>query len=316
MLLSVVTVILAGLTVIADLGQPLRAIINLLRYARPQSPFFGSFTLVIAGYLFAGLTYLFLDGRRDAAICARRTQGALGGFFRFWAAGYQDTAAERQRHDRVTFWLGIATLPLLVMANSTLGLVFGIQSGRPGWFGTLQAPAFVVLGALSGVGLIAVLVAILRSTLHTENQLPPRIFTWLSNTLMVLSAAYLYFMVVGWLTASYAGGEQGASVTQAMLTGEYAWLYWASVAGLVLPLAVLFGQFAMQRFSVAVIVLSGLLVNAAVIIQRYLIVARNCHLWGPRRGLYLVRGQTRWSVAAHESARRPGTHGRLSPGLL
>ena len=65
--LTVVSLVLAGLVVVADLGQPLRGIVNLFRYARPQSPFFGTFSLVIAGYLFASVVYLYLDGRRDAA---------------------------------------------------------------------------------------------------------------------------------------------------------------------------------------------------------------------------------------------------------
>ncbi|MDR7585989.1 MAG: hypothetical protein QN158_10450, partial [Armatimonadota bacterium] len=48
-LLTVVALILAAFSVLPDLGQPLRGIVNLFRYARPQSPFFGTFTLVISG---------------------------------------------------------------------------------------------------------------------------------------------------------------------------------------------------------------------------------------------------------------------------
>src|SRR4030042_3075905 len=55
--LTIVSVVLAALMIIIDLGQPGRGIINLLRYARPQSPFFGTFTLVISPYLFASLDY-------------------------------------------------------------------------------------------------------------------------------------------------------------------------------------------------------------------------------------------------------------------
>ena len=54
-LLTVVSLVLATIAILADLGQPLRGVVNLFRYARPQSPFFGTFTLVIAGYLVPSL---------------------------------------------------------------------------------------------------------------------------------------------------------------------------------------------------------------------------------------------------------------------
>ncbi|MCS7296447.1 MAG: polysulfide reductase NrfD, partial [Dehalococcoidia bacterium] len=47
-LLTIVSLVLGAFSVLADLGQPLRGITNLFRYARPQSPFFGTFSLVMA----------------------------------------------------------------------------------------------------------------------------------------------------------------------------------------------------------------------------------------------------------------------------
>lgn len=113
--LTVSALVLAAMSTIADLGQPVRGVINLFRYARPQSPFYGTFTLVLSGYLFASLIYLYLDGRRDAARLAR-VDSRLRWFHRRWAAGYADTAAERDRHRRSSFWLSLAIIPLLVTA--------------------------------------------------------------------------------------------------------------------------------------------------------------------------------------------------------
>jgi hypothetical protein len=48
-LLSVGAVILGAISIMVDLGRPIEGITNLFLYARPQSPFFGTFTLVIAG---------------------------------------------------------------------------------------------------------------------------------------------------------------------------------------------------------------------------------------------------------------------------
>lgn len=271
-LLTVVSLILAGFVILPDMGRPWRGIVNLFLYARPQSPFFGTFTLVIAGYLFASLVYLYLDGRRDAAICARRITGWRRNFYRLWAAGYKDTPAEQERYNRASFWLGIAILPLLVTAHSTLGFIFGLQVARPGWFSALQAPGFVILAGVSGVGLLIVIVAILRRLMGAKDQLNLDVFKWLNNFLMVLIIAYLYFMVVEWLTSSYAAHHHEMNISTTLLTGKFAWLYWLSVAFLGIPLILLFGQFVRNRYSLTLMVLSGVLVNLAAIGKRFLIV--------------------------------------------
>lgn len=271
-LLTVIALILGALSVMVDVGQPLRALINLPRYGRPMSPFFGTFTLVISGYLFASLVYLYLAGRRDAALCAERSQGALGKFYRLWAAGYRDTSAERERHERATFWLALAILPLLVTAHSTLGVVFGLQIGRAGWYSALQAPGFVILAGVSGIGHLIVIAAIFRWLLGERDRLNLKLFQWLANILMVLIVTYLYFMVVEWLTMSYEPHHHEARVSAAILKGEYAPVFWVSVASLVVPFVMLFLQFLTGQYRVGVTVLSGVLVNLAAIGKRYLLV--------------------------------------------
>ncbi|MFQ5914829.1 MAG: NrfD/PsrC family molybdoenzyme membrane anchor subunit, partial [Nitrospinota bacterium] len=271
-LLTVICLLLAAPSIILDLGRPLRGIVNLFLYARPQSPFFGTFTLVIAGYLFASLVYFYLAGRRDAALCAERSRGGLRRFYRVWAAGYGDTPEERERHRRTSFWLAIAILPLLVTAHSTLGFVFGLQVGRPGWFSALQAPGFVVMAGVSGLGLLIVIGAIMRRALGVQDQLDMQVFKWLGNFLMILTVTYLYFTVVEWLTTTYAAHHHEVAISTALLVGEYAWLFWLSVGTLVVAFVLLFAQFLTGRYRLGVMVLSGILVNAAAIGKRYLIV--------------------------------------------
>ena len=269
--LTVSALLLAALSTIADLGQPVRGVVNLFRYARPQSPFYGTFTLVLSGYLFASLVYLFLDGRRDAARMAR-FDGRLRWLHRGWASGYRDTEPERERHRRASFWLAVAIIPLLVTAHSTLGFVFGLQVGRPGWYSALQAPAFVIMAGASGIGVLTVLAAVFRRTLRQESKLTNDVFATLGRFSMVLLAIYLYFMVVELLTVSYAGAEHERQVSEAILTGDYAWVYWSSVVLLVLPFAALLWQAIRHRWSIGLLVACGIAVNLAAIGKRFLIV--------------------------------------------
>jgi molybdopterin-containing oxidoreductase family membrane subunit len=269
--LTVIALILGALSILADLGQPLRGVVNLFLYARPQSPFFGTFTLVIAGYLFASLVYLYLDSRRDAALCAR-VPSRLRWLHRLWAAGYRDTPAERARHRRVSFWLAVAIIPLLVVAHSTLGFVFGLQVGRPGWYSALQAPAFVILAGVSGLGLLILLAAAMRWVLKERERLSPAVFSWMGKFLMVLLLVYFYLLIVELLTSTYAAHHHEVRLTNALLFGEFAWIYWLSVASLAVPLVLLAWQSFTGRWNLPALVVSGVLVNVAAVGKRYLIV--------------------------------------------
>jgi Ni/Fe-hydrogenase subunit HybB-like protein len=270
-LLTVVSLILGALAIMADLEHPWRAIVNLLRYGRPQSPFFGTFTMVIAGYLFASLVYLYVTSRRDAAMLATR-ESRFHGLYRFVAAGWTDTERQRRIDRRVTFWLAIAILPMLVIAHSTVGFVFGLQTGRPGWFGTLQAPGFVVLAGVSGIGNLVMLAAIVRWSTRTKERITVDAFSWLGKLLLGLLITYLYFTAVEILTITYQPGSSEQSLSEALLSGTYAWIFWGAIASLVIAAVLLIWQALTRRWSISVVVATGVLVNIGAVAKRYLIV--------------------------------------------
>lgn len=270
-LLTVISLILGAFSVIADVGQPARAFVNLSRYARPQSPLFGTFTLVISGYLFASLVYLYLAGRRDAYLMTLKNT-PLRWFYRAWAAGYTDTPAQQRRHSLTSFWLAIAILPLLITAHSTLGLVFGLQVGRPGWFSALQAPSFVILAGVSGIGLLLVIASIVRIVLPGGDRLSLESFRWLGLFLLVSVLAYLYFVVVEVMTGFYAGHEREQAVVRLMLWGKYALIFWPSLALLVMSAGLLLLQAFFRWWNLPTLIACGVMVNLAAIGKRYLIV--------------------------------------------
>jgi molybdopterin-containing oxidoreductase family membrane subunit len=270
-LLTVVALLLGALAIVVDLGQPLRGLVILFRYARPQSPFFGTFSLVVSGYLFSSLVYLYLTSRPDAARLAE-SPSRLRPLYRLWAAGYEPTVDQQARDRKVTFWLALAILPLLIVAHSSLGFVFGLQVGRPGWFGTLQAPAFVVLAGVSGIGHLIVLAALVRRVLHQEHRIGIEAFTWLGRFLMLLLFAYLYFVVVEIFTSIYQPSATEQRISDALLTGEYAWIFWGSVAALVLPALGLAWMAVTKKWRIGWMVLLGVSVNLGAIGKRYLVV--------------------------------------------
>jgi len=271
-LLTAVSLMVGVLAVVIDLGKPIRGIINMFLYVRPQSPFFGTFTLVAVGVLLTSLVFLYLNGRRDAMQLAE-IDSRLRWFYRLWAAGYHDTDAEWERHRRVIFWLSILVVPLVIIALSTEGLVFGIQVGRPGWFGSLQAPDFIMLAAASGLANLIVLTAIVRRVLNADNSLlPPIVFKWLGGLLLAATAAALYFQIVELFTLLYATPEGERLLADALIRGPYAWIFWSELALLLFGFAMLILQAARRTWSVVALVVAAVAISTSAVAERYLTV--------------------------------------------
>jgi Ni/Fe-hydrogenase subunit HybB-like protein len=271
-LLTIAALLAGACVVVADLGRPGHGLLELPALARPSSPFFGTFTLVVAGYLFSSLVAFFLTGRRDAATMVRIGPRGLRWFYRCWASGYRFTADEHARHGRTTFWLAITILPLLVCAHSTLGLIFGIQAGRPGWYSALQAPGFLVLAGASGTGMLILAVVILRRMLRLRAQIPDSAIHWLGGFLWVLALVYLYFTVVEELTATYAGPTMDRHVAHSIVTGGYSTSFWVYVGTMFVGFAIPFLQYLRGKPSVTGIAIAAALVNVGALVKRLLIV--------------------------------------------
>lgn len=272
-LTTIIALSLGACCILADLGRPLAGLLNLPRYARVMSPFFGTFTLVISGYLFASVVYFYLSGRADAATLLPRVKfWPLKLYYRLWAFGFKGTPEDHRRHANSSFWLSLFILPLLITAHSTLGFIFGIQSSRPGWYSALQAPGFVVMAGVSGTGVILVIAAAVRRLMGLQDVITEKAFKWLGILLMILSVVYLYFMIVEELTAHYAAPAIENALAHELTAGVYAPYFWTTVGGLAIAFALLFYQYVRGTTSIALHVLAGILVNVAAVAKRFIIV--------------------------------------------
>lgn len=263
----------AAACVMADQGRPFDALTKLPRLARPSSPFFGTFTMIEAGYLFSGVVLFFLDGRQDASLLLQRgARWPLRWVLRVWASGFHDTPSQRWRHRRVTFWLSLGVLPMLVVAHATLGFVFGIQGGRPGWFSAHQAPAFVILAGLSGTATLVLAALGLRWLFRLHDRMPNESFRWLSNAMWVLAAVYLFFLVVETLTATYAAPEADRRLAAEILTGHFAPLFWLTLGNFVLTFVIPFQAYLRKKLDIPGLAIAAVIVNVAAVSRRMLIV--------------------------------------------
>jgi len=283
-LITIISLILGALCVLADQGRVFYALLNLPRYARPMSPMFGTFTLVISGYLSASLIYFYLSSRKDAFELSKYFENSKLKrlLYKVWAAGWKGDLSQEKRHETSSFWLAIFILPLLVTAHSTLGFIFGIQAGRPGWFSALQAPGFVIMAGISGTGLIILVAYILRKIYRLDEVIGEKTFYTLGFMLFVLCIIYLYFTIVEELTAHYAAPEKDRYIAHQITTGKFAPVFWINVLCLILPAIFLFYQTVSRKVNIALTALAGVIVNVSAVLKRFLIVVPS-----QTHGLYL-----------------------------
>jgi hypothetical protein len=166
----------------------------------------------------------------------------------------------------------LTILPLLIIAHSTLGFIFGIQSGRPGWYSALQAPAFVVLAGVSGTGALILLAMLGRRMFGLRDRLPVSAIRWLGNFLWVLCLVYLYFMIVEELTATYAAPRADRELAHEVVTGKFAPSFWITVSALFVAFLLPFLMYLSNRFSMVGLAIAAVLANVAAVFKRLLIV--------------------------------------------
>ena len=268
--LSLAAIVVGLLSIMADLGQPFRAVGSLLQFARPQSPFYGTMLLALT-YLVGVLVFIYLDGRRDAALLARRPS-RLAWLYRAWASGYQDTAAARGRHARVAFWLGVTMLALLLLYHTTLGLVFALLESRPVWSTGLLPVWHFALNIISGLGGALILVAAaLRLVLGERAQLNMELFRALANILLVSIAALALVVYIEVMSGYYSGNPVLVGVLRENMFGTYAGLSGAAFLMMVTAFVLLGWQF-LRGHKLSLIVVSAALVLVGAFLARYVVV--------------------------------------------
>ncbi len=239
--------------VLADLGRPMAAMVNLPLFGRPRSPFFGTFTLVAGASLLATVVHLGLASRPQ---WAERPQTAW--LWRSLACGWKETASARWRRERVDFWLSLALLPLFLGGIVILGIVFGVRAGRPGWQGGFEVVTFVVSGGAAGCSLLAL-----------ATRAPTR--ANVLRLLGVLTSLTVLLVVAGEILALRTPYSSVQRYARALLDGPYRNLYWAELV--LFFLAAIMSLVTWRKTASGIwSAITALLVCAAVFIERFLVL--------------------------------------------
>jgi molybdopterin-containing oxidoreductase family membrane subunit len=261
----------AALSVLADQGRPYVALANLTYFARPESPFFATFTTVGAVCLFGSLVHYVLARRPDLAVYAQRPS--------FWqplqrclAAGYRGTPGQRRRRQQVGFWMSLLMLPALAFPLAALAIIFTVRPGRPWPLAMCEAVAFTFASGVAGLGLLVLAAALVGWLSGPVAGLGPRGFARLGRGLLLVDALAV-LSVVAAAIGGFASGEPAAAALARALIGEpYGGLFWSELGLFFLAGFMLWRSLLRKSLRPGVVVGASVLSLLAVFLQRYLLL--------------------------------------------
>jgi len=271
--LTLASLMMAGLSIVIDLGRPDRSFLLVTKFAARigSSPLLWDITAV-ATYLILSTTYLYLPMREDLKIVRDRMTGWKKKMYEITLPGYGEDEAPVIK--RLSWWMAVTILPVMVMVHTTVAWIFSLLSNRPLWFGAAAGPYFIAAAVASGLASVVVIAAVLRKLFHWEDILPPEIFRGLGNVLSIITLTYLYMMLIEQFTARFAGPAGEFFVSEAWLFGEFAIIFWSiTTIGLVLPCAYLLVQaFRPGKINITMTAIVSLVIVIAMWFKRYIII--------------------------------------------
>lgn len=235
-LMAIACLILAMSFILLDLGRPDRMLF-LVRHWRIQSPLIWDVTVVNA-YLVISLTYGYFGTRADLVRAAEAYPWRRR-LYRLLALGYMDLSPRALERDRrILRVLAMVGLVGAIALHTVTAWILGLIKARPGWYGAIMAPLFIVSATVSGLALLLASVVFCRRVLRLP--IEARVIQSLGKLLAAAIPVLGYFLFAELLTVLYAREPAALRVFDEMMFGRYAPVFWGNlILGLVAPMALL-----------------------------------------------------------------------------
>ena len=228
---AVVTLLMALLSIVADLGHMTRAW-HVLLYANFKSPMAWMIYLYSA-YFAVLLAELWLLLRVDF-VKGQNAPGAKGQVYRFLAFGSTEASeASRLRDRRRVKTLATLGVPLAICFHGGVGALFGVVAARPHWHSGLFPILFILSALVSGGALLTVIAATFKDGWERNQEI---VFT-LGKLVLALFLLDLLFQVSELLVGFYGAIPSHVAGMKLMLKGPFWWVFWIGqvLVGTLLP---------------------------------------------------------------------------------
>jgi molybdopterin-containing oxidoreductase family membrane subunit len=267
--IAVAAIIMAGLTIIIDMGRPER-IYNIFLHGRLQSPIIWD-VLVISTYLVISLLLLYFPLLPDFAILKKyyaknpkwsKIYGAL-------SLNWIGSKVQVTLYNKSINILSVLIIPVAFGIHTVTAWLFA-TTYRPGWDSSNFGPYFIAGAFVAGAGAVVVVMSVLRKIYHLEEYITDMHFDKMGKLLVLLCLIYLYFNVNEYLIPAYKTTEEESEHLHQLFFGDYALLFWSVIiGGLVVPTIVLLFKAGRKPIP---LFLMGILVVLGAWWKRYIIV--------------------------------------------
>ena len=258
--IAVAAIIMAGLTIIIDMGRPER-IYNIFLHGRLQSPIIWD-VLVISTYLFISLMLLFFPLLPDFAILKKyyKKQPKLSKWYGLFSLNWKGNKEQVTLYNKSINTLSILIIPVAFGIHTVTAWLFA-TTYRPGWDSSNFGPYFIAGAFVAGAGAVVVIMSVLRKVYHLEAYITDLHFDKMGKLLVLLCLVYLYFNVNEYLVPAYKTTTEEAAHLYSLFLGDYAFLFWSAIiGGLIIPIMVLLfknGRKPIPLFIVGILVVVG-----------------------------------------------------------
>ena len=261
--MTIFAAVCAGIYPIIHLGRPwffywLAPYPNTMNlWPQFKSPLLWDFIAILT-YVVASLLFFLLGLLPDmAALRDRATTRATQVVYGVLAMGFRGTGLQWRRYHAAYGVMAGIMAPLVCSVHSVVGLDFA-ASAMPGWYSTQYPPFFVFGAALSGFGMVLLLLVPLRRLLDLRAYITARHLDVLCRLLLTASIAVSYCYVMDAFDVFYGG--EAATKTQFIerITGQYAVVYWATLGlNCLLPHLLWFRALRIRPWSVVLVSLGA-----------------------------------------------------------
>ena len=269
-IISLAAIIMAGITIIIDLGRPDRALYTII-HARFQSPITWD-VIIIPTYMVAIFYLLYFPLLPDLAILKKyysETQPRLSKWYGKLSLNWKGTDKQKRIQQKSIRIIAILVLPLGLILQTIDAWLFS-STYRIGWNSTNFGPYFISGAFVAGVGTLVVTIFLVRKVKGLEEYITDYHFDKMGKFLALACLIYLYFNANEYLMPAYASTVNEEVHLDTLFTGHYSTIFWfVTIGGLVLPIILL--MFKKGRSPVAMFWI-GVLVVLASWWKRYIIV--------------------------------------------
>lgn len=269
-IISVAAIIMAGLTIMIDMGRPDR-LLNLFIHGRMQSPIIWD-VIIIPTFMAISLLLLYFPLLPDFALLKKYFKDKKPKLSKWYGKlSLNWTGNEKQTKIQLKSIQIIALLiiPAGFMLQTIDAWLFSTLF-RVGWDSTNMGAYFISGAAVAGIGALVTIVYVVRRAYSLENYITDLHFDRLGKFLALACLLYLYFNINEYLIPEFTSKKEEITHLNVLITGRFAPLFWfVMIGGLIIPIIALFFKKGRQPLPMFFI---GLLVVLGSWWKRYLIV--------------------------------------------